>query len=54
MLKFFFHRQPKRTPELTHNEQSDPYLEKLIQDLLSQKKIESEKSLKQKETKEIK
>jgi hypothetical protein len=52
MLKFFFRKQPDPTPDLKYNEQSDPYLEQILRELLSQKEAESAKILEQ-QTKEI-
>lgn len=54
MLKFFFRKQKLDTVEMPHNEQPDPYLERLIQELLLNKKQESVKIQEQLKEKEVK
>lgn len=54
MLKFFFRRKKVNNVDIPHNEQPDPYLEKLTQELLLQKKQESVKLTQQQKEKEVK
>lgn len=50
MLKFFFRKRVDTTPEVKFNEQADPYLEKIVQELLNNK----EKSVKITEQQKVK
>lgn len=49
MLKFFFRKKTDNTPDVKYNEQSDPYLERILQELLTNKEDSAKITEQQKE-----